>query len=393
MKRPALFVSSTCYDLQQVRSDIKLFAETLGLEPILSEYNSFPVNPDAGTLENCLNAVNKSADLFVLIVGSRYGSILAGDKSITNLEYLTARAKGIPVYVFVSRQILNILPVWKANPLLDFGTVTDSPKLFQFVSDLKDNGTNWVFGFDKAQDVFDVLHSQLAYLFMDALEIRRRFNTAGGLSPNFARYSGTVLRVLIERPSIWEYLLFSEALEFELRTLREQRLDWSHGIALGRAERVAPREFGSWVKVKLSEVSRLCGIATHIVNEALPVAFGPPGVAGDAGLILHAAARLAGVYKQLLEWKLDFLRLDLHPKMRNLNGITSRYCDTFVEDIERFSQEFHSQIYKAADAIKRGERAKVELMLTLRASGVTDQMAEEMGRVTELFESGEISLD
>jgi hypothetical protein len=128
MKRPALFVSSTCYDLQQVRSDIKLFAEELGLEPILSEYNSFPVNPDAGTLENCLNAVNKSADVFVLIVGSRYGSILAGDKSITNLEYLTARTKGIPVYVFVSRQILNILPVWKANPLMDISTVADSPK-------------------------------------------------------------------------------------------------------------------------------------------------------------------------------------------------------------------------------------------------------------------------
>jgi len=393
MKRPALFVSSTCYDLQQVRSDIKLFAEELGLQPILSEYDSFPVNPDVGTLENCLDAVTKSADIFVLVVGSRYGSIQAGDKSITNLEYLTARTKGIPVYVFVSRQMLNILPLWKANPLMDVSSLTDSPKLFEFIADLKDSGTNWVFGFGKAQDIFDVLHNQLAYLFMDALDIRRRFIAAGGLSPNLARYSGTVLRILIERQGIWEHLLFSEALQFELNTLREHRLDWSHGIAFGRAEAVSPRQFVPWVKLKLSEVSRLSGIATHIVTEALPVAFGAPGVAGDATLILHAAAKLAGVYKQLLGWKLDFLRLDMHPKMQNLNCIASKWCDTLVEDIERFSQEFHSQIYSAADAIKRGEKGNVHVILTLRSSGVVDAMSEEMDRVTELFESGEISLD
>lgn len=46
MKRPALFVSSTCYDLKQVRSDIRQFLEDLGLEPLLSEFDSFPINPD-----------------------------------------------------------------------------------------------------------------------------------------------------------------------------------------------------------------------------------------------------------------------------------------------------------------------------------------------------------
>src|SRR6266496_4813252 len=110
---PTIFVSSTCYDLQQVRADLKDFIESLGLQPIMSDYNSFPVEPEINAIENCLKVVNEFADLFVLIVGGRYGSANDQGKSVTNMEYLRARAKGIPVYAFVQKSILNILPVWK----------------------------------------------------------------------------------------------------------------------------------------------------------------------------------------------------------------------------------------------------------------------------------------
>jgi hypothetical protein len=35
------------------------------MEPILSEINSFPVDPNVGTVENCLAGVRSSADLFL----------------------------------------------------------------------------------------------------------------------------------------------------------------------------------------------------------------------------------------------------------------------------------------------------------------------------------------
>jgi hypothetical protein len=95
LRKPSLFVSSTCYDLKQVREDIRLCVEGLGLNAILSEHNTFPVNPNLGTVDNCLKVVEGNADIFVLIVGSRYGSPGGDGRSITNLEYLTARSKGI----------------------------------------------------------------------------------------------------------------------------------------------------------------------------------------------------------------------------------------------------------------------------------------------------------
>lgn len=54
-RKPSIFVSSTCYDLKQIRRDIREFIEAdLGYEAILSEYDSFPIDPDKDTINNCL---------------------------------------------------------------------------------------------------------------------------------------------------------------------------------------------------------------------------------------------------------------------------------------------------------------------------------------------------
>jgi Domain of unknown function (DUF4062)/HEPN domain len=70
MDRTKIFVSSTYFDLAQVREDIRTSISQMGHEPLLSEYSSFPTLPDIGTVENCKKAV-QSCDLFVLIVGGR----------------------------------------------------------------------------------------------------------------------------------------------------------------------------------------------------------------------------------------------------------------------------------------------------------------------------------
>ncbi len=107
---PSVFVSSTCYDLAQVRQNLNSFFKSLGVLPILSEFESFPVNPGLGAVENCLAGVKEKADIFVLVVGARYGSETESGKFVTNLEYLEAKVKGIPRYVFVQKPIFTAFP-------------------------------------------------------------------------------------------------------------------------------------------------------------------------------------------------------------------------------------------------------------------------------------------
>ncbi len=93
---PVVMVSSTFYDLRQIRADLGRFVmDELGYVTLLSELPSFPVDPDLDTVANCRARVERDADIFVLVIGGRYGSINGKtNKSITNLEFLAARQKG-----------------------------------------------------------------------------------------------------------------------------------------------------------------------------------------------------------------------------------------------------------------------------------------------------------
>jgi hypothetical protein len=392
MRKPRVFVSSTCYDLRQVRSDIKEFFEELGLEPMLSEHDSFPVDPDLGPVDNCLNAVTDNADIFVLIVGERFGSMPRDGKSVTNLEYLTARAKGIPSYVFVSAPTLNIIPVWKANRGGDFANVVDSPKLFEFVAEIKEGGANWVFPFDAVQDICRTLRVQLAYLFMDALELRTRIAASEGASQKFEQLHGTVLRLAIERPPLWEYLLFNAGLQQELSALADLKRDWLFGIAVGPSHRVSIHEFVSRsIRVKLDEATRFADTVMRLIHEALPAALGPDGVSGSVDSILHVANRLAVIYRAALEWKLDFRRVEVHPEASKLRSVVSTGCDGMVADIERFSAELDTALKQAVQNLRSGTPASVRVNLKLSGWEQIAEFQLELDRITSLFGSGRLS--
>lgn len=156
--------------------------------------------------------VQERADNFVLIVGGRYGSQIDSDKSITNMEYLRAKAKGIPIYVFVNKSILDILKLWKSNPGGDFSSVVDSHKLFEFVETLRGIDNVWVYGYYKAQDIIEILINQFSYLLFDCLSLRHKVQTST-LTNRLLQLKGEAFRILIEKPIAWEYRLFGQLLK------------------------------------------------------------------------------------------------------------------------------------------------------------------------------------
>ncbi len=92
MARPRVFVSSTCFDLYEVRDSLKAFIQSYGFEPILSERGDVYYNPDLHTHDSCLIEV-LNCQLFILIIGGRFGgeSKIDPEKSIVNMEFDTAK--------------------------------------------------------------------------------------------------------------------------------------------------------------------------------------------------------------------------------------------------------------------------------------------------------------
>ncbi|MCH8063135.1 MAG: DUF4062 domain-containing protein, partial [Chloroflexi bacterium] len=240
-RSPSVFVSSTFYDLAQIRRDLSEFIESLGLEPVLSEHNTFPINPDQNTIDNCIRVVGNRADIFVLVVGGRYGSLNNDGTSITNLEFLKAKSKGIPIYIFVQKSISDMLSVWRDNPAGNFDSVVDSTKLFEFVESIRSSGDIWTFSFESAQDIISTLRRQLAYLFMNALEIRGRLSSTE-LTASLDSISANALRLFLEKPIAWEHRLFNEILKDELRVLANLKRDLTFGLSIGRVENLTDLE-------------------------------------------------------------------------------------------------------------------------------------------------------
>ncbi len=69
-----VFISSTCYDLIDVRCELDDFLKSLGLLPVLSDsyLSDFEVQYDKNSIETCLVNV-RSADIVIVILDKRYG--------------------------------------------------------------------------------------------------------------------------------------------------------------------------------------------------------------------------------------------------------------------------------------------------------------------------------
>ena len=101
MAIPRVFVSSTCYDLGEIREAIGGFCEGFGFEAVLSDRGDVFYHPDLHTHNSCIFEV-QNCHLLVLIIGGRFGGAYISDKqkSITNAEYAAAREKKIsPCFV------------------------------------------------------------------------------------------------------------------------------------------------------------------------------------------------------------------------------------------------------------------------------------------------------
>ncbi len=183
MARPRVFVSSTYYDLKHVRSALESFIESLGYEPILSEKGDIAFTPEVPLDESCYREV-KNADILVLVVGGRYGSerSTAGKvppksfferyESVTKLEYKSAVAQDIPIYVFVERQVYAEYQTYlrnKGRTDITYAHV-DSANVFVLIEEiLAQPRNNPVREFDRYEDIEIWLREQWAGLFRELL--------------------------------------------------------------------------------------------------------------------------------------------------------------------------------------------------------------------------------
>lgn len=186
MAIPRVFVSSTCYDLSQVRGNLVDFIRSYGFEAVLSERGDVFYHPDIHTQEGCINEIGHCH--LVLIIGGRFGGEYVADqkKSIENAEYYAAREQKIPVFTFVRSNVYADHHLYsknkqnKALPNIVFPSIDDQKRaipIFKFIDEVRlAPVNNGLFSFDYTREIIDLLRKQWAGLFYDFIEQRSDTN-------------------------------------------------------------------------------------------------------------------------------------------------------------------------------------------------------------------------
>ena len=374
---PNVFVSSTMYDLGELRAQLRQFVEGLGWRAVMSEHDSFPIDANRTTVENSRRNVRENTDVFVMVVGARYGSVDdESDRSVTNLEFIEARTSGVPVYVFVSKDVLAQLKVWKANPDVDYSGVVDTPRVFEFIDSFRRGGEIWTFEFATAKDILNTLRNQFAYLVQDALELRQRAISQENL---LTELEGDALMLALRRDQYWETRLFATVLEEELNRRAPLRREIEYGLASDNVTFVDFFGIGSWAQDRLQEAQRLGQTASTIVNSYLPQARGEDGVPGDPTELVAAARRLAQVWEDSARWTLRCRSVRVDERAERLVELLSNVNANMLDELWEFGHSIIPRLDEAIEASTAGGPTNLDLVLTLTAD--VDEFGEEMDRL------------
>lgn len=383
---PSVFVSSTCYDLAQIRLDLKRFIEGMGYEAVISESSSFPVNPQATAVENCLSAVRDRADIFVLVIGARYGSKQPNGRSITNLEFLEARTKGVPVYVFVAKEIIHNLSFWRKNPDADFSSLVDDPRLFSFVEELRSASGLWMYDFDEVANIVDTLRKQWGVLFTESLLFRSRLQ-APSISAELAALPTDALSILLERPFAWEAKLLVSVLKHELASQATLRRDIKYGLKVSGGRHF--EDLGTtihWLRLQLGKARVFAESCAALLNSAVQEAMGPIGNPGDPELLVYVGSRLGQLVRKMREWQLELAEAEVDEPLRRLFSMVSRFCDEPITKIEALPQRTEVEAAKAEEIKAAGGVPHLNLSINLElGDDFLRELSAEFARLDRFY--------
>ena len=241
MAKPRVFISSTFYDLKHVRSTLEQFVESLGYESILSEKGNIAYDPAMPLDESCYRDV-RSSDIFVILIGGRYGSATSNEArkvpanfferycSITRKEYESAIERDIPTYILVERAVFTEYETFRKNrdeQDIVYAHV-DSVNVFLLIDQiLSQPRNNPLHQFDKQVEVTAWLREQWSGLFKELLVTRSERRQLSSLSDQVKGLKDinttlkTYLEAIISRVS--ERTEAKELIESEDKRLAESR--------------------------------------------------------------------------------------------------------------------------------------------------------------------------
>lgn len=302
MARPRVFVSSTYYDLKHVRAGLDLFIDSLGFDPVLSEKGDIAYSPDRPLDESCYREA-ESADIFVLLVGGRYGSEASGNdrkapatfferyESITKKEYESASSRDIPIFILVEKGVYSEYQTFlrnKTNTEIRYAHVDSINVFFLLDEILSRPRNNPVHTFEKLEEIQGWLREQWAGLFRELLRRQSQQQQLTGLASQI----GELKEVNETLKTYLEAVLTGAGKEETTRLIEteEQRLE-----EVRRQEQLRSNRYSKYIekqqKIPFEAYYKALTSATSL--DGFIAALAPASIGREAGASLRATLEIS----------------------------------------------------------------------------------------------------
>lgn len=185
MAKPRIFISSTFYDLKQIRTDLDRFIKEMGYDSVRNEQGNIPYGKEEKLEEYCYKEIG-FVDVLVSIVGGKYGSSSSTHSgySISQMEINTALKLEKQVFIFIDKNVYSEYRTYlvnKGNDKVKYHFI-DNIKIYEhieFLESLPKN--NPIHAFESSEDIISFLKEQWAGLFQRFLQEQRRNTEIGYL--------------------------------------------------------------------------------------------------------------------------------------------------------------------------------------------------------------------
>lgn len=173
-------------------------------------------------------------------------------------------------------------------------------------------------------------------------------------------------QLLIQRPSLWEYLLFAGVLAQGKAALEPKWQDYQLGYVRLAQPALDDFQAMAFIEGAFKEIETVTGNVNRVFDPQLQVrAFGPPGVEGDPAQIERMGQRVIEIYEGFLDWAARIRGTPTSDRFRRLFKIVALFVDKPIQQTRDFIDQCVAEIGGLPDRLAKTDERPIHITLEL----------------------------
>lgn len=195
--------------------------------------------------------------------------------------------------------------------------------------------------------------------------------------------SDSAIKMILERPSHWEYRLFFLILLAQITAIETVSQNIELGYTRNKPESLTFNRTVNWLQSRDKDYANLLESINSIGKE-FQIAVGLPGVSGEPIAITIAARKFAMVFKDSMELSERLNSVKYDPIFRGIFTASSKAFQELALDIKRYCLSSMASLKDITETLEkpRDTAQPIELTLTLTITPMLGDVIEEFESLT-----------